>query len=166
MDWSKLDGFLASKNVKARPPKVKVDRGFKPPPTQGAIDAMTADRRAYQKYRENRAQRQAEITKEVPELARYLRKLEALTPTATFPDKRECSYDLADLAQRYDLARIAKPYDRFLVYELTTEWVRKGFEAQCKKEGKDPEAVDPETFFTVPDPTTLDELRAYLRVSE
>ncbi len=162
VDWSRIEGFLTTKNVKARPPKVKVDRGLKPPPTQGAIDAMTADRRAWLAYREARKERQAEITREVPGLALYLRKLDTLAPSAEYPSKRECSYDLAELAARYDLARIKAPYDRFMVLELTAEWLVKGYEAQCKKDGRDPDDVDPATWFVAEPPTTLDELKAYL----
>lgn len=120
------------------------------------IKAKKDEDRHWKRYCAIRTARLDRLTSEVPAAAKFLRTLDRAAPSIRAVAYRDVDVDIAGLARRYRVADIAGAVDRLAIYEVALALV----ERVTKRAGfAEP---DPATYFTVTEPTALDELKEEL----
>lgn len=119
-------------------------------------EALEAERRRFSKYIEARAQRLHKLRAKHPQVDRYIKLLDRLTPDTIAYSRRDCDQDLAPVVTRLGLADLLDPYSRFTLLEYTLAWLGDLARAQRVY------SFDDEDIFGSPHPTTIDDLKAAL----
>lgn len=96
------------------------------PQAARAIAAAQARRRQWERYIDARRHKLETLAQTYPSVATYRATLRSLLkdPAAEWTGPRDCNVDLADLCRELGFAAIPNTYDRFLLLEVASDFIR------------------------------------------